>query len=309
MKKMIPLLLSAFLCFSVFTVFASAEYAEDEMIRSWHICNSVETAYWHGILTTAVLKTATVKDQTVAVGRNESLIVPKNVTLVLKRGARIDGTVYIHKGGKLRITDGNLSVSPSGAVISDGTLSIGKKAEFTVENGGEVFIGKTGRFILTSEENLRFADMATVVCVGKTNAKNEKIGKNLIAVYVTKNGETTLSEDPEAELPNAEMYDLDFYISDPSTINYFFDNGVCFRAIRDPWYDYIGKVRICTAVGYTFDYLLEKNRDLNPPGVGTHYCEVEIVEIDGEDCWLGDDGYEPVPILPVSSELVDPYAA
>lgn len=276
------------------------------MIRAWHICDSVETVYWHGILSTSILETSMVKDRAVAVGRNESLIVPKNVTLVLKKGARIDGSVYIQKGGKIRVTDGDFSVSPSGAVISDGTLSIGNRAEFTVENGGEVFVGKTGRLSITSEESLRFGDMATVVCVGKTNAKNERIGKKLIAVYLTKDGETTLSEDPEAELPAAEKYDLDFYISNETTVLYVFENGVCFRAIRDPWYDYIGKVRICTAVGYTFDYLLEKIPDLNPPGL-THYCEVEIIEVDGEDCWLGDEGYEPVPVLPVSSEFVDPY--
>ncbi len=303
MKKFISLLLAAFLCLQICAVSASAE---EEMIRGWHICESIENTYWHGILTTAVLETATVKDRAVAVGRNESLIVPRNVTLVLKKGARIDGSIYIQKGGKLRVTDGDFSVSPSGAVISDGTLSIGNRAEFTVENGGEVFVGKTGRLSITSEESLRFGDMATVVCVGKTNAKNERIGKKLIAVYLTKDGETTLSENPEAELPIAEKYDLHFHISSETAVLYVFENGVCFRAIRDPWYDYIGKVRICTAVGYTFDYLLEKIPDLNPPGL-THYCEVEIIEVDGEDCWLGDEGYEPVPVLPVSSELVDPY--
>lgn len=310
MKKIISLLLSAFLCFSVFTVSASAEDAEEEMIRCWHICDSIENTYWGGILTTSILKTATVKDRAVAVGRNESLIVRKNVTLVLKQGARIDGVIYIQKGGKLRITGGDLSVSPSGAIISDGVLSIGKKAEFTVENGGEVFVGKTGRLSVTSEESLRFADMSTVVCVGKTNAKNEKIGKKLIAAYLTKDGETTLSENPEAELPTAEKYDLDFNILEEATVLYIFDNGINFRVKKDySRFAYIGKVRIGTAVGYTFDYLLEKIPDLNPPGVGTHYCEVEIVEVDREDCWLGDDGYVPVPVLPVSPELVDPDRA
>lgn len=304
MKKIISLLLSAFLCLQICAVSASAE---EEMIRSWHICDSVETAYWHGILTTAILKTTTVKDQTVAVGRNESLIVPKNVTLVLKRGARIDGMVYVQKGGKLRITSGDLSVSPSGAVISDGVLSIGKKAEFTVENGGEIFVGKTGRLSITSEEKLQFGEMATVVCIGKTNAKNEKIGKNLIAAYVTENGKTTLSENPEAELPTAETYALDFRTLSETTVLYIFDHGVSFRVKKDSdRFVYIGKVRIGTAVGYSFDYLPEKIPDLNPPGVGTHYCEVEIVEIDGTDCWIGEEGYEPVPVLPVSSELVDP---
>lgn len=306
MKKMISLLLSAFLCFSVFTVSASAE---KEMIRSWHICDSIECTYWGGILTTSILKTASVKDQAVAVGRNESLIVRKNVTLVLKQGARIDGVIYIQKGGKLRITDGDFSVSPSGAVISEGTLSIGKKAEFTVENGGEVFIGKTGRFIITSEESLRFADMATVVCVGKTNAKTEKIGKNLIAVYVTKNGETVLSEDPEAKLPTAEYFPNNDY-SEIKNILYVFENGTVFRAKNGfDRFEYIGKTWVNAAIGYTF---LEQRRKFYPnlnPGKAMKYCEVEIIEVDGEDCWLGDDGYVPVPVLPVSSELVDPYAA
>lgn len=306
MKKIISLLLSAFLCFQICAIPASAE---EEMIRSWHICDSIECTYWSGILTTSILKTAMVKDQAVAVGRNESLIVRKNVTLVLKQGARIDGTVYIQKGGKLRITGGDFSVSPSGAVISEGTLSIGKKADFTVENDGEVFIGKTGRFIITSEESLRFADMATVVCVGKTNAKTEKIGKNLIAVYVTKNGETTLSEDPETKLPTAEYFPNSDY-SEIKNILYVFENGTVFRAKNGfDRFEYIGKTRVNTAVGYTF---LEQYIKLRPninPDIGAKYCEVEIVEVDGEDCWLGDDGYVPVPVLPVSSELVDPYAA
>lgn len=300
MKKIIPLFLSVLFCLCLFAVPANA--AED-MIRGWHVCDSVETVYWHGILSTAVLK-ASSAERTVAVGRNESLIVPKNVTLVLKRGARIDGTVYLCKGGKLRITGGDFSVSSSGAVISDGILSIGKKAEFTVENGGEVFIGKTGRLSVTNGASLRFADMATVACVGKTNARDERIGTRLIAAYVTKNGETTLSEDPEAELPAPEMYDLDFHISNSTSILYLFENGVSLRVIKDPFlFVYIGKTRIGTVVGYSLDDLKENTPDMNPPGVGTHYCAVEIVEIDGEDCWLGDDGYEPVPILPVSPEI------
>ncbi|MDE7234475.1 MAG: hypothetical protein K2N29_05365, partial [Ruminiclostridium sp.] len=109
MKKIISLLLSAFLCFQLYAIPASAE---EEMIRAWHICDSIENTYWGGILTTSILKTASVKDQAVAVGRNESLIVRKNVTLVLKHGERIDGTIYIQKGGKLRVTGGDLSISP-----------------------------------------------------------------------------------------------------------------------------------------------------------------------------------------------------
>ncbi len=309
MKKIISLLLSAFLCLKIYAVSVSAENAKEEMIRSWHICDSIENTYWDGILTTSILKTATVKDQAIAVGRNESLIVRKNVTLVLKPGVRVDGVIYIQKGGKLRITGGDISVSPSGAVISEGTLSIGKKAEFTVENGGEVFIGKTGRFIITSEESLRFADMATVVCVGKTNAKTEKIGKKLIAAYVTKDGETTLSEDPEAKLPTAEYFPNNDY-SGIKNILYVFENGIVFRAKNGfDRFEYIGKTQIRPAIGYTF---LEQRRKFYPnlnPGKAMKYCEVEIIEVDGEDCWLGDDGYEPVPILPVSSELVNPYAA
>ncbi|MDE7233605.1 MAG: hypothetical protein K2N29_00925, partial [Ruminiclostridium sp.] len=221
----------------------------------------------------------------------------------LKHGARIDGTIYIQKGGKLRVTGGDLSISPSGAVISDGTLSIGKKAKFTVENGGEVFVGKTGRFILTSEESLRFADMATVVCVGKTNAKTEKIGKKLIAAYVTKDGETTLSEDPEAELPTGDEYYPDGFIF----VAFVFDNGICLRASKNGFgFSYIGKTDVDNATGYAFFDLYKDDLYRNPTA---KYCVVEIVEVDGEDCWLGSEGYEPVPILPVSSELIDPDAA
>lgn len=306
MKKMISLLLSAFLCFSVFAVSASAEDAEEEMIRCWHICDSIENTYWGGILTTSILENATVKDRAVAVGRNESLIVRKNVTLVLKRGARIDGVIYIQKGGKLRITDGDLSVSPSGAIISDGMLSIGKKAEFTVENGGEIFVGKTGRLFITDEESLRFGDMSTVVCVGKTNAKSEKIGKNLIAAYVTKDGEMTLSEDPEAELPTGDEYYSD---GSPIPIVYVFDNGVCLRAIRNAFgFHYIGKTDVDNATGYAFFDLYVNDLNRNPD---SKYCTVESVEVDGEDGWRVGYGTDliSIPVLPVSSELVDPDRA
>lgn len=301
MKKIISLILSAFLCLHICAVSASAE---EEMIRSWHICKTVETAYISGILSTAILETATVKDQTVAIGRNESLIVRKNVTLVLKRGARIDGTIYIHKGGKLRITGGALSVSPSGAIISDGMLSIGKKAEFTVENGGEVFVGKTGRLFITDEESLQFGDMSTVVCAGKTNAKNEKIGKKLIAAYVTKDGETTLSENPESELPTAGY----FPNYDPlrrKNILYVFENGIVFRAKSgSDHFEFIGKTQVHPAVGYTFNDQYLKIPELNP-GKGLKFGLVKIVEIDGEDFRQGYDGCAPVLILPISSELVD----
>lgn len=297
MKKMIFFLLTAFLCFNIGAFPAGAE---DGTIRAWHITDSVETAYWHGILTVSVQETCTVKNKTVAVAANESLIVPKNVTLVLKRGARIDGTVYVQEGGKLRVSGGDFSVSRMGAVVSDGILSVGKNAALSVANGGEVFVGKTGKLSIANEESLRFGDMATVVCVGKTNAKNERIGKNLIAAYLTKDGATTLAEDPEAELPTSEMYELAFSLSEPIRITYIFDNGVCLSAVKNySRFVYIGKFRVCTAVGYTFFDPYDESE--NP---GAKYCLVEIVEIDGADCLMSGEGYVPVlPVLPDFSDL------
>lgn len=267
------------------------------MIRGWHMSDSAEVSYWHGTLITELWERCAAKDQTVGVAANEALIIHKGVTVTLKRGARIDGTVYVQKGGKLRVAGGDFSVSQMGAVLSDGIFSVGKNATFSVANGGEVFVGKTGKLSIANEKSLRFGDMATVVCVGKTNTENMRIGKNLIAAYLTKDGVTTLAESPEEELPSPEMYDNGYHISNPTIVTYVFDNGVCLRAIRDPWYDYIGKCRICIAT--------EPAEDTSFSHI--NYTEVKIVNIDGVDCWETGEGYEPVPVLPVSSEFADPY--
>ncbi|MCM1333714.1 MAG: hypothetical protein NC084_06960 [Bacteroides sp.] len=299
MKKLIALFLSLILAYTALSFPAGAE--EGETIRAWRIADTVESAYWHGIISNAVYESAAV-EKTLAVGRNESLVVPRGITVTLKKGARIDGAIYIHKGGKLRVEEGSFSVSPSGGVISDGILSFGKKAAFTVENGGEVMIGKTGRLNVSAKATLKLGDTATVACFGKTSAKNERIGTKLAAVILTEEGVTTRAKDPEAEIPTADRYAEGFSsLSTPAYVRYLFENGVCYDAIRDFQYVYLGKVRIPTITGYTFS-------DLDEESMGAKYTLVEIEERDGIAYWsgVGAEG-ETVPFQLITEEFKDPY--
>lgn len=116
------------------------------------------------VITAALNSSRTVKNHLILQG-DEALIVPAGCKLTLKEGCTVFGTLYIEEGGYLAVSGGSLDIC--GAVVSDGTVSIGCKAALSVAEKGELFVSASGEF-KSKTEHISFDENSSVACLGKT---------------------------------------------------------------------------------------------------------------------------------------------
>ena len=116
------------------------------------------------VITAALNSSRTVKNHLILQGV-EALIVPAGCKLTLKEGCTVFGTLYIEEGGYLAVSGGSLDIC--GAVVSDGTVSIGSKAALSVAEKGELFVSASGEF-KSKTEHISFDENSSVACLGKT---------------------------------------------------------------------------------------------------------------------------------------------
>lgn len=229
MKKLLSLLFVTIITISICTV---SVFAEENSVRARDLNSSALTEYIDGVKVTTLSKSKAMKNAKLKLYSNEMLIIGENVTLSLHKGAEISGTVYIENSGKLLLADGEMTVSESGTVFSDGTLSINKAAELKV-SGGTIFVGKNGTMRVTADKSLDFDELSDIVCIGKTNSKNIGIARKAADVYIYENSELHTSEPPSALLPDGkDDYCTDLLKKGKSSqkLIFVFDSGACIKA-------------------------------------------------------------------------------
>ena len=205
--------------------------------------STVSASYLEAVKMT---KNRTVKNE-LLVGKGEALVIPNGCRLTLKKGAEINGTLYIEEGGYLAVSGGTLKIG--GSVVSDGTIAIGSKAGLRVYNGSELFVSKNGTLKISSTDMLQLSfDLRSIIaCEGRFIAsgfsKNSftktlcaKPAYAVKAVYEPMSGsvqETTAYTGDEIAdiLPKAGAYaSLPLPVGGYSTqISVIYDNGCCIK--------------------------------------------------------------------------------
>ena len=123
------------------------------------------------VSTASLLSSRSVKNTLVKSG--EAMIIPAGKKLVLKRGCRVKGTLYIQEGGKLSVSGGTLEIT--GSVINDGTISVGSKASVNIKKNGELYTSASGTFKSTTK-NITINDDSTTVCLGTASISGCSVG-------------------------------------------------------------------------------------------------------------------------------------
>lgn len=124
------------------------------------------------VSTASLLSSRSVKN-TLVVKSGEAMIIPAGKKLVLKRGCRVKGTLYIQEGGKLSVSGGTLEIT--GSVINDGTISVGSKASVNIKKNGELYTSASGTFKSTTK-NITINDDSTTVCLGTASISGCSVG-------------------------------------------------------------------------------------------------------------------------------------
>lgn len=119
-----------------------------------------------------LLKNMTVKKNPLYVRPGDTacseLVIPKGKKLTLKKGAIIDGDMYIEKGASVAVSGGTLKVS--GNLVCDGTLSIGEKAGLSLTAESRFVINTTGT-LRYNADGISISPDADVACFGKLKYK------------------------------------------------------------------------------------------------------------------------------------------
>ncbi|MDE7194475.1 MAG: hypothetical protein K2O14_10945 [Oscillospiraceae bacterium] len=174
------------------------------------------------------------KSLTVADG--EFLVIPGGKSLSLKKGAEIDGDIYVAEGGKLTFGGGDVTIN--GSIVSDGTVTL--KADANILVFGEIYVSGKGTLSVGSDEKLGVGESGEIVCLGKTNSKLLDIATNPIAAVFKRTdlaGKSTKTEvvtdNFDSVIPDPDKYYTQSEIpagGTSSTLYLFFDNGACVSA-------------------------------------------------------------------------------
>lgn len=204
MKKKISLAVAVIV--SLTFIFVSG-FAENNSLCVRDISSSASTVYMgEKVKTTILKKNCIIKKSSVSVKENEMLFIGNGITLCLYKGAKVDGKIYIENGGELLLSEGNVTISDKGMILSDGTVKLKGKALMTVKDGGEVFIGSSGTLNAPENGSLDIDSFADLICIGKTNSKNKNIMRKPAAAYVYNKNGLEISSDPAALLPDCSDY-------------------------------------------------------------------------------------------------------
>lgn len=95
-------------------------------------------------------------------------VVPKGKKLVLKKGAVIDGSMYIEKGATVSVSGGTFLVR--GKLICDGSLNIGEKAYMSLADGSRFVVNTSGTFRYNAD-GITIDQDANLACFGKFTYK------------------------------------------------------------------------------------------------------------------------------------------
>lgn len=269
MKKIIAIILTAILTFSICTLSVSADSAA---LHPRNISAKATTDAFKNYLITELPEDCKVGKNVLTVAADEILIVKSGSTLRLYKGAQVRGSIYIENGGSIYVSGETLTVFKGGSVLSDGSLYIRKQGQLSIKSGGELFVGKNGRLKAVNEENVTVKTGAKAVCLGKSNIKNSGIGEKAVAAYTFANGKLSVSDNPSSLLPSGKDYYTDYSFQlgvNLSTVTYIFDNGASISALKcGKKFAYIGSA--CTAMYGMYSR-----------NIGSSYCRV--YEINGND--------------------------
>ena len=185
------------------------------------------------VSTASLLSSRSVKN-TLVVKSDEAMIIPAGKKLVLKRGCRVKGTLYIQEGGKLSVSGGTLEIT--GSVINDGTISVGSRASVNIKKNGELYTSANGTFKSTTK-NVTVNSSATVACFGTSSISGSKASKALdpnavSAIKTTTTDGSVTSTQKISTVAAMKMADSEYFTDEelPAGCSYvdtslLFDNG------------------------------------------------------------------------------------
>lgn len=272
-KKLIAILFVLILGVTYLPVLVSAD---SEVIRPRDISIQSPTSAYKGYIITNLIDNCTVDHNSLTISNDEILIVHKNVTLKLCKDSQIFGSIYIEQGGKLLLAGGTMSVQKNASVISDGKISIQKKAKLCVDKNADLFVGKKGSLSYISKSNIEINMLSNSVVLGSCSLDEPNIGRSLHSAYILNKSKIDKTVNTDNVLPNgAEDYCCDFVFltSKNDVVILVFDNGAIYKCLRhNNKYAYIGNS--CTAM---FGMYVKSSDDFKS---ASHNI---IYEIEGED--------------------------
>lgn len=162
----------------IITLSALTATAAAADISTARLGSSVQSFEEYGTRLTEVQKSRTLKN-TLVVPRGETLYIPSGVRLALTDGMKLEGNVYIEKGGKLTVKGGTMDIS--GAVVCDGLFIPDYGSALNVSETGRIY-GSGTSFVKIRTQKVNLADGCTTVCVGKfTGYRDDRFCPNAVA--------------------------------------------------------------------------------------------------------------------------------
>lgn len=139
-----------------------------------------------------LIENQTLKKDALRIDETEIFTIPKGVTLTVKAGAHIDGTLYIQEGGKLNVQGGILR--DCGKIICDGSIVIGKKASISLMTCSSFLVNKSGSLKVNGGFSYSDSD-GNALCLGTLSgnklsdgAKKYLTAKPILAMVQTGKG-------------------------------------------------------------------------------------------------------------------------
>ena len=174
------------------------------------------------------------------VGEDETLVIPKGKKMVLNKGARINGTLYIEEGGYLAVRGGRLY--DGGKIVCDGTISVGEKAGMTIDRGSVFVVTELGT-LKYSADDLLVSGTAEIACFGELNQKylsdwdqSVLLAKPVCAVVGNSNGMVSATAEKTLNDYLADMTDyLTDFVNNGDVIIYvsfLMDNSSCIKMMQ-----------------------------------------------------------------------------
>ena len=156
------------------------------------------------------------------------MYIPKGKALYIAKGADLDGSIYIRKGGYLILEDGDTRLD--GNIVCDGYLTIKNNATLTLGSKSMLFIGGTGRLNVAKDKNVIVSTGADIACIGTENLTDTRIGTKVVsAISNGKIGNKVLTKSEiQKYLPTYKAYTDapdEAYEKVRSVISFMFDDG------------------------------------------------------------------------------------
>lgn len=178
-------------------------------------------------------KNKSIRD-TLVISEGETLVVPKDCTLVLYGGCIVDGTMFVENGARLLVKSDKFEIN--GSVFNDGYAFLGAKSSLAVNDGGMLYTSAKGRIVVKTDRVVIFESCSTA-CLGKGTFSTAKAAFNpsIVSAVRISVGVGGLGDIYKQEILTAEeafaIASADFSdINEPplggsSTMVVLFDNG------------------------------------------------------------------------------------